>query len=68
MNERDYVALRPLRFGRRVIEPGDPVPVERGRNYDSMLRLGQIALAQRKIDVRPAELRGPRARKAQTAE
>ncbi|WP_157464953.1 hypothetical protein [Deinococcus apachensis] len=40
-----YVALRAFRFGIQDLQPGDPVPVEAGRNYQMMLRLGQIAPA-----------------------
>lgn len=38
-----YVATRRLRFGDGWIEPGEPVPVEEGRNYASLLTLGHIA-------------------------
>jgi hypothetical protein len=37
-----FVAVLPIRFGGRMLEPGDRVPVEPGRNYSSMVRLGQI--------------------------
>lgn len=40
-----YVARRPLRFGVTLIQPGEPVPVESGRNYSAMLSRGEIALA-----------------------
>ena len=43
MTQPAYVALKSLRFGNQALQPGDPVPVEAGRNYVQMLRLGQIA-------------------------
>lgn len=43
MTQPAYVALKPLRFGTQALQPGDPVPMEAGRNYVQMLRLGQIA-------------------------
>ena len=40
-----YIALVRLRWGDRMIEPGQPVPAgERGRNYTQLLRLGRIAV------------------------
>ena len=42
-NEQQFVALKPFRFGAGVLQPGDPVPVEAGRDYRLMQRLGQIA-------------------------
>lgn len=44
-DETRYVALKRLTFGDEVLEPGDEVPIEEGRNYRQMLRLGQIAAA-----------------------
>ncbi|MFC4636987.1 hypothetical protein [Deinococcus hohokamensis] len=44
--EKNYVALKPMRFGSQDLQPGDPVPVERGRDYRLMLRLKQIAEVQ----------------------
>ena len=41
-DETRYVALKRLTFGGEVLEPGDEVPIEEGRNYRQMLRLGQI--------------------------
>jgi hypothetical protein len=41
-----FVALLPIRFGDEILEPGDEVPVERGRNYPQMMRLGQIAVVR----------------------
>ena len=38
-----FIAILPIRFGDKWLQPGDPVPMERGRNYGSMVRLGQIA-------------------------
>lgn len=38
-----WIALRRLRFGDGHIEPGEPVPHEPGRDYDGMLRVGEIA-------------------------
>ena len=40
-----FIAIQPIRFGDKVLQPGDEVPVEPGRNYASMLRLHQIASA-----------------------
>ena len=40
-----WVALKAIRFGTETLQPGDPVPVEEGRNYHQMLRLGQIGPA-----------------------
>jgi len=40
--QRRYVALRHLKLGGGWLEPGDPVPVEPGRNYDMLLRHGHI--------------------------
>lgn len=37
-----YIACEPLKFGDRTILPGEPVPVERGRNYRGMLQRGEI--------------------------
>lgn len=39
-----YMANVPLRFGDGIIQPGERVPVERGRNYPLMLRLNQISV------------------------
>ena len=41
-----YIANVPLKFGHGFIMPGESVPVQRGRNYASMLRLGQITLVR----------------------
>ncbi|MVN86902.1 hypothetical protein GO986_09005 [Deinococcus sp. HMF7620] len=41
--DKSYVALKPLRFGDQALLPGDPVPVEPGRDYGLMVRLKQIA-------------------------
>lgn len=38
-----YIALKNLRFGDGWLAPGDPVPVEPGRNYAGMVRTGLIA-------------------------
>jgi hypothetical protein len=40
-----YVALQPLQFGDRLLQPGEPVPHEAGRSYHQMLSFGQIAPA-----------------------
>ena len=40
-----FVALKAFRFGTTTLQPGDVVPVEAGRDYRLMLRLGQIAPA-----------------------
>ncbi|WP_293913730.1 hypothetical protein [Deinococcus sp.] len=45
MSDKQYVAARPLRFGGASLQPGDPIPFEKGRSYHQMLSLGQIALA-----------------------
>ena len=45
-NEPNFVALKAFRFGAERLQPGDPVPVEAGRDYRLMQRLGQIGLAQ----------------------
>ncbi|GGR68186.1 hypothetical protein GCM10008959_32850 [Deinococcus seoulensis] len=37
-----FIARKPLRFGDRILQPGESVPVELGRDYRLMLRLGQI--------------------------
>lgn len=52
-----YVALRRIRFGERFLEPGDEVPVQRGRNYGLMVRTGQVA-----------EVRDPKARSSAARE
>lgn len=44
-NEPNFVALKAFRFGAEHLQPGDPVPVEAGRDYRLMQRLGQIAPA-----------------------
>lgn len=44
-NEQNFIALKSFRFGTEVLQLGDPVPVEAGRDYRLMLRLGQIAPA-----------------------
>jgi hypothetical protein len=41
--ETPYVAQIRLRFGDGFILPGEPVPVEPGRNYALMLSLGEIS-------------------------
>ncbi len=38
-----YVAKRHLRFGDRIIPPGDPVPIEDGRDYALMEQVGDVA-------------------------
>lgn len=43
--EPNFVALKAFRFGAELLQPGDPVPVEAGRDYRLMQRLGQIAPA-----------------------
>lgn len=43
--QQQYVAIRPLKFGGVSLQPGDPLPLEKGRSYHQMLSLGQIALA-----------------------
>lgn len=43
--EPNFVALKAFRFGAEHLQPGDPVPVEAGRDYRLMQRLGQIAPA-----------------------
>jgi hypothetical protein len=40
--EPRYVALRHMRFGDGWLQPGDPVPVEGGRDYGRMVRQGLI--------------------------
>ena len=40
--EKNYIALEEIVFGHDRIAPGQPVPVEAGRDYASMERLGQI--------------------------
>lgn len=45
MTDQTFVALKSLRFGTQDLQPGDPVPVEAGRDYRQMQRLGQIAEA-----------------------
>ncbi|MDV6376241.1 hypothetical protein [Deinococcus arenicola] len=40
-----FVALKAFRFGTTALQIGDPVPVEAGRDYRLMQRLGQIAPA-----------------------
>jgi hypothetical protein len=42
MNERNLVATRHLKFGETWIAPGERVPVEEGRNYAQLERLGHI--------------------------
>lgn len=46
MTDKKFVALKAIRFGAVHLQPGDPVPVEAGRDYRQMLRLGQIAEVQ----------------------
>lgn len=36
-------AVTPIKFGDKVLEPGEPVPYEPGRNYSLMIRHGQMA-------------------------
>ncbi len=52
-----YIACEPLKFGDRTILPGEPVPVERGRNYRGMLQRGEI---QVRADEQPEPARRPR--------
>ena len=46
MDGGGYIAVARLRWGDGYIEPGELVPVEEGRNYTSLLRLGRIARVQ----------------------
>lgn len=59
MSEEHYVALRPLRFGRQELQPGDPVPLEPGRDYRLMRRLGQIGPAHAGAAATPQNLSTP---------
>lgn len=43
--EKTFVALKAFRFGTTALQIGDPVPVEAGRDYRLMQRLGQIGPA-----------------------
>jgi hypothetical protein len=40
--EPRYVAVRHIRFGDGMLKPGDPVPVEPGRDYGVMVHQGDI--------------------------
>lgn len=51
-----YVATRRLRFGDGWIEPGEPVPVEEGRNYASLLAHGHIVEAKATENMSDEEL------------
>ncbi|MBB6016797.1 hypothetical protein ACFP9V_19005 [Deinococcus radiopugnans] len=53
--EQVFIALRPLRFGAVHLQPGDPVPVEAGRDYRLMQRLGQIGPAGPAVPAAPQE-------------
>lgn len=44
-HERRYVAAKRLRWGDGWIEVGEEVPSERARNYDSLLRRGDVRIA-----------------------
>jgi hypothetical protein len=41
---RYVAAVGGLRFGDQVLEQGDPIPEEAGRDYDHMLKVGEIRL------------------------
>lgn len=53
--EQAFIALRPLRFGTVHLQPGDPVPVEAGRDYRLMQRLGQIGPAGVTVPAAPQD-------------
>lgn len=38
-----YVAAKHLRFGDRMLEPGERVPIEPGRDYGLMVHQGDIS-------------------------
>lgn len=50
MTDVAYIAVDRLIWGDGHIEPGQPVPVEEGRNYAGLLRLGKIARTQAMSD------------------
>lgn len=50
-----FVALRAFRFGTTDLQIGDPVPVEAGRDYRLMQRLGQISPAGITVPAGPQE-------------
>lgn len=50
-----YMATVPLRFGDGHIMPGEPVPVEQGRNYASLLRRGAIAVVSDDVQASQAK-------------
>jgi hypothetical protein len=44
-----YIARKPLKWGKdHWIQPGEEVPVEPGRNYAIMLRVGEIEFSQKR--------------------
>lgn len=53
--EQTFVALRAFRFGTAALQIGDPVPVEAGRDYRLMQRLGQIGPAGSAAPAGPQE-------------
>lgn len=53
--EQAFIALRPLRFGTVHLQPGDAVPVEAGRDYRLMQRLGQIGPTGPAVPAAPQE-------------
>ena len=41
-----FIALKPLKVGEDTILPGEEVPVEEGRDYDVMIRVGDAVWAE----------------------
>jgi hypothetical protein len=40
-----FIALKPIRVGEDTILPGEEIPVEDGRDYDVMIRVGDAVWA-----------------------
>jgi hypothetical protein len=41
-----FIALKPLKVGEDTVLPGEEIPVEEGRDYDVMIRVGDAVWAE----------------------
>lgn len=48
-----YIAAKRLKVGDRMVEPGEEVHMDRGRNYNMMVRLGQVTVVPKRGPGRP---------------
>jgi len=52
-----FIALKPLKVGDDTILPGEEIPVEPGRDYDVMIRVGDAVWAAEAPASKPASRR-----------